>query len=88
MCVIGEPYKPHHILFWNLISTHSYPVISTQKNVSMVSGFSPSLLNIFCEKGLESFHRCIPWYMLMQSLSNDRYLRLEKKALDFIIASS
>lgn len=84
MRAIGEPYTPPHILFWNLRSTHGFPVISTQKNVSMVSGFSPSLLNLFCEKGLEAFHSCTPWYMLMQSLNNNRYLRLEKKALEIL----
>ncbi|NDB86291.1 MAG: DUF2828 family protein, partial [Alphaproteobacteria bacterium] len=37
----GKPFKAPHILFWNLKSTFGFPSLSTQKNASMMSGFSP-----------------------------------------------
>lgn len=43
----GIPYRPPHLLFWNLRSTTGFPSLSTTQNVSFLSGFSPSLLNSF-----------------------------------------
>ena len=71
--VHGKPYKPPHILFWNLRSTHGFPSLSNQPNTSMMSGFSPSLLNLFCEKGLDALQSCTPWVLLEKSLENERY---------------
>lgn len=73
MRVWGRPYKPPHILFWNLRSTRGFPTLSSQKNASMMSGFSPSLLNMFCEEGMTSLQSCTPWSLFIKSLSNDRY---------------
>jgi hypothetical protein len=73
MKVCGEPYLPPHILFWNLRSTSGFPALTEQPNVSMLSGFSPSLLNLFCEQGLEALESCTPWALLERSLENDRY---------------
>jgi hypothetical protein len=69
----GEPFKPPHILFWNLSSTSGFPSLSNQPNVSMMAGFSPALLNQFCEQGLDAFQSCTPWSVLEQSLENERY---------------
>ena len=69
----GEPFKPPHILFWNLRSTSGFPSLSNQPNVSMMAGFSPALLNQFCEQGLDAFQSCTPWSVLEQSLENERY---------------
>ena len=71
--VHGKPYKPPHILFWNLKSTNGFPTLANQPNASMMSGFSPALLNIFCQQGLESLQSCTPWSVLEQSLANERY---------------
>jgi hypothetical protein len=71
--VHGRPYKPPHILFWNLRSTSGFPSLSNQSNVSMMSGFSPAILNLFCEQGMESLEACTPWSLLERSLNNDRY---------------
>lgn len=71
--VHGKPYKPPHILFWNLRSTGGFPSLSTQPNCSMMSGFSPSLLNIFCEQGMTALQACTPWSLLEKSLENKRY---------------
>lgn len=74
----GKPFKPPHILFWNLRSTSGFPTLSTQKNTSMMSGFSPALLNLFCEEGLEALQSCTPWSLLVKSLDNERYKILDK----------
>lgn len=73
----GKPFKAPHILFWNLRSTSGFPTLSTQKNVSMMSGFSPTLLNLFCEEGIESLESCTPWSLFVKSLENDRYKILD-----------
>ena len=74
----GEPCKAPHILFWNLRKTTGFPSISTDQNVSMMSGFSPVLLNVFCEKGVEGLRQYTPWNTLMDSLNNKRYNGFEK----------
>jgi Mg-chelatase subunit ChlD len=71
--VQGAPYKPPHILFWNLSSSTGFPSLSTQPNCSMMSGFSPALLNLFCDQGLDALQSCTPWSLLERSLANDRY---------------
>lgn len=70
---IGVPYKPPHILFWNLRHTSGFPVLSEQKNCTMFSGFSPALLNSFMEVGMEAIKDCSPWKMLKNQLSSPRY---------------
>ena len=65
----GKPFKPPHILFWNLRSTGGFPSLSTQPNVSMMSGFNAPLLNLFCEKGMSAFNiTCDPSSMDMWSV--------------------
>jgi Mg-chelatase subunit ChlD len=77
--VHGAPYKPPHILFWNLISTGGFPSLSNQPNASMMSGFSPALLNLFCEQGIDALQSCTPWSLLEKSLENDRYKIMSDK---------
>lgn len=74
----GKPFKAPHILFWNLRSTSGFPTLSTQKNASMMSGFSPALLNLFCEEGLEALQSCTPWSLFVKSLENERYKVLDQ----------
>lgn len=69
----GKPFNVPHILFWNLSSTSGFPTLSTQKNASMMSGFSPALLNLFCDEGLEALQSCTPWSLFVKSLNNTRY---------------
>jgi len=73
----GKPFKAPHILFWNLRSTSGFPSLSSQKNASMMSGFSPALLNIFCEEGLPALQSCCPWSLFIKSLDNERYKPLD-----------
>jgi hypothetical protein len=77
--VHGKPYKPPHILFWNLRSTNGFPALSTQPNCSMMSGFSPALLNLFCDQGLDALQSCSPWSILQQTLENERYKIMSNK---------
>jgi hypothetical protein len=75
----GKAFKPPHILFWNLRSTDGFPSLSSQPNCSMMSGFSPALLNQFCDQGLDALQSCSPWSVLETSLENERYKILADK---------
>ena len=77
--VCGAPYKPPHILFWNLRSTSGFPSLANQKNASMMSGFSPTLLNLFCDQGMDALQSCTPWSLLNKSLENERYKIMANK---------
>ena len=68
-----RPYTPFHMVYWNLRSTGGFPSLSSHKNVSMLSGFSPMLLNSFCTKGIEALKDADPWVMLLDQLHNPRY---------------
>ena len=39
----------------------------------MMSGFSPALLNLFCEQGMDALQDCTPWSIFLKSLENERY---------------
>jgi hypothetical protein len=82
--VCGKPYKPPHILFWNLQSGTGFPTLSTRKNTSMMSGFSPALLNLFCEQGLNALQSASPWSLFMKSLENPRYSALDAKVREVL----
>ena len=75
----GRPFAAPHLLFWNLRSTNGFPALSSVKNASMMSGFSPALLNLFTEQGMAAFEGCTPWGILLQSLENERYRCLGAK---------
>jgi hypothetical protein len=82
--VSGKAYKPPHILFWNLRSTKGFPCFTTQPNTSMISGFSPVLLNQFCNEGITALNALTPWALLEKSLENDRYKVLGDKILGLL----
>ena len=73
MRAIGEPYKPGHIIFWNLRHTNGFPTLSSTPNTTMFAGFSPVLLNEFAQKGLEALQSETPFNQLKQQLANERY---------------
>lgn len=80
----GKPFKPPHILFWNLRSTSGFPSLSTQSNASMMSGFSPVLLNLFCEQGIDALQSATPWSQLERSLDNPRYKIMYNKFMEVV----
>jgi hypothetical protein len=45
----------------------------------MMSGFSPALLNLFCDEGLAALQSGTPWSLLTKALENDRYKVLDNK---------
>ena len=69
-----KPYQAPHRLFWNLRTTDGFPCLSVEKNTSMMSGFSPSLLNSFQEKGMEVLENYTPWNMMLDQLEDQRYI--------------
>mgnify|MGYP001428969064 CR=1 FL=1 len=75
--VCGKGYKVPHILFWNLRTTSGFPELSYQRDVTMLSGYSPNLLNSFVDDGMRSLSDITPWYMLNKMLDNPRYNILE-----------
>ena len=73
MRVCGKGYKVPHILFWNLRSSSGLPELSYQENVTMLSGYSPMLLNSFIEVGMTALKELTPWNMLVKMLEKERY---------------
>ena len=82
MRIYKKPFKAPQILFWNLRSTRGFPSLSMQKNAAMMSGFSPSLLNLFCEEGLNALQSCTPWSLFLKSVNLERYQILEDRLLE------
>lgn len=80
----GVPFKPPHILFWNLRSTSGFPCLADQRNTTMMSGFSPAILNLFCEEGITSLQSCTPWSTLQKSLENERYQIMSNKLYEVL----
>ena len=77
------PYPVPHILFWTLRKTSGFPVLSTKKNVSMMSGFSSTLLNVLCEKGVSELKEFTPRKMLTDLLNNERYNLLDEDIVEY-----
>jgi len=73
----GEPLKPPHILFWNLRSTSGFPTLSTEAGCSMMSGFDPTVLNEFCDMGIEALRDMTPYKNFTKKLAKDRYVPLD-----------
>jgi len=84
MRMYGVPLKPPHILFWNLRNTSGFPVLSTEAGCSMMSGYDPTILNMFCELGMEALKGLTPYNMLLKQLDNHRYVPLEKAIVQFL----
>jgi hypothetical protein len=78
MRLYGQPLNPPHILFWNLRKTEGFPALSTEANCSMMSGFDPTILNAFCELGIQALRELTPYKMMMKQLENERYKVLEQ----------
>jgi len=68
-----KPYPVPHILFWNLRKTNGFPNSVYEKNTTMISGYSPVLLNTFSEKGFQELKNITPFKMLEDILSNKNY---------------
>jgi hypothetical protein len=73
----NKPFKPPHILFWNMRSTNGFPALSINNNCSMISSFNPFILNHFC-KTKEAYKTTTPWQLLKKELNNPRYSILDQ----------
>jgi hypothetical protein len=72
-CGYKSGFNVPHIVFWNLRSTSGFPVATTDSNVTMVSGYSSTLLNLFVNKGVDELKKSKPEEMLLELLENERY---------------
>lgn len=66
-------YEPPHILYWNLRTTDGFPAVTTAKNVTMLSGFSPVLLNTLENKGIAALHEYTPFRTIAELLDDPRF---------------
>jgi|LauGreSBDMM110SN_4_FD.fasta_scaffold02950_5 hypothetical protein len=69
----GVPLNPPHILFWNLRKTDGFPTLSTEAGCSMMSGYDSTILNMFCDLGMDALKELTPYNVLMKQLDNPRY---------------
>ena len=84
MRLYGKPFTPPHILFWNLRYTGGFPVLTSQGNTSMMSGFDPTILNMFCEMGMDALRNLTPLSTLIRLLDNERYIPLDVAICAFL----
>jgi hypothetical protein len=78
---IQQPYKMPHIIFWNLNSSDGFPALSIHPGVSMVSGYNPKMLNLFCDK-VSIGSPCgtsTPYTKLKELLNSKRYKCMEEE---------
>lgn len=73
----SQGYKTPHLLFWNLRQTSGFPMLTSRKNCTALSGYSATLLNAFCDKGIEGLKEFTPRKMLEELLSHKRYEIME-----------
>jgi hypothetical protein len=84
--IYGKPFKPPHILFWNLNCNDGFPSLSNQANCSMLSGYNPIFLNIFSKsEEKNSLTSSSPWSIFLKSLQNKRYQILEKRIIEIFL---
>ena len=63
-----------HIIFWNLYPTNGFPVISNQKNVTMISGYNASFFKtILTDNIYNKQYMRTPHDILHKILSHRRY---------------
>lgn len=77
-------YSTPHLLFWNLRSTDGFPMTTTKKNITALSGYNSSLLNVFCNKGIEGLKEFTPKKTLENILGNTRYDKMNQDIMMFI----
>jgi len=67
-------YTPPHLVFWNLRATSGFPATNKDTRCSMLSGFSPAILNSFMNgDSLKDLPTVTPWSTLLDQLNNTRY---------------
>ena len=79
-----KPYDTPHILFWNLRKTTGFPATTYTKNITFLSGYSSTLLNVFTTKGLDALREVTPYTMLQDVVNKSRYDALQDNLNDFL----
>lgn len=74
----STPFEPPKIIFWNMRNTTEYPTLTTNNNISVITGFTTSILESFCYNGIDALNECNPWSCLQQQLHVARYDWVEK----------
>lgn len=69
----AKGYSPPHVLYWNLRTTDGFPSVTTAKNVTMLSGFSPVLLNVLENKGITALADYTPFRTVSELLTDQRF---------------
>jgi len=76
-------YSAPHLLFWNLRNTTGFPTLSSKNNCTMLAGYSSTLLNVFCDKGIDALKEFTPRRMLDDLLANPRYVVMEEDLITY-----
>ena len=79
-----KPYDPPHILFWNLRKTSGFPATTFTKNITFLSGYNSSLLNIFVTKGIKSLRETSPFTLLENIVNIKRYSPMDENISDYL----
>lgn len=92
-----KPFEPCHIVFWNLKSSLGFPCQSTTPNVTMVSGYTPTILNQFIKPNTISLSSSTtthtkthtnthttttPWETVRTIMNHPRYNPMEQLLID------
>lgn len=80
----GIAYEMPHIVFWNLRKTDGFPNLSTDNNVTGISGYSPVLINKLTELGIESLRKMNGFEIMSNSLNSERYKFVDSKVKSII----
>ena len=79
MRYINAGYEVPHIVFWNVrANTRDCPANAHQDKVSLISGFSPSIIKMVLKGNLDS----TPLDTVLSTLSDERYIRIELVPVD------
>jgi len=80
----NKPYEPPHILFWNLRTTKGFPATTFTKNITFLSGYSSTLLNVFITKGIKTLRETTPFSLLYNLLNISRYSVMDENISDYL----
>ena len=78
-----RPYDMPHILFWNLRKTTGFPATTFTKNITFLSGYSSTLLNVFVTKGIDALREITPYDMLGDIVNVPRYSPMDENIYDW-----
>lgn len=69
----SKPFEPPKIIYWDMRNTGEFPVVTYKNNISVITGFTTSILETFCKNGTDALTECNPWSCLNDQLNVKRY---------------